>query len=183
MADLKLRLPSLYHSKMVRTGFTFLTLGLALKLALFPLHIWLPNAYTYAPSTIGALLAGTGTKVSAYALIRILYSVFTIDFDVNIIPFSKIFIFLSLIAIIFGSLLALAQKKLKKMLAYSSIGQIGYITLGISLANETALQGGIIHIFNHSLMKTSLFFIAGGIFYKYGIENIDEMRGIAKKCQ
>ncbi|MCX7771069.1 MAG: monovalent cation/H+ antiporter subunit D family protein [Proteobacteria bacterium] len=181
MADLKLRLPSLYHSKMVRTGFTFLTLGLMLKLALFPLHIWLPNAYTYSPSTISALLAGTGTKVSAYALIRILYSVFTIDFDVNIIPFSKIFIFLSLIAIVMGSLLALAQKNLKKMLAYSSIGQIGYITLGISLANESALQGSIIHIFNHSLMKTALFFIAGGFFYKQGIENIQDLKGIARK--
>lgn len=181
MYDLKLRLPSLFHSKTVRTGFTFLTLGLALKLALFPLHIWLPNAYTYAPSTIGALLAGTGTKVSAYALIRILYSVFTIEFDVNIVPFSKIFIYLSFIAIIMGSVLALSQKNLKKMLAYSSIGQIGYITLGISIANETALQGSVIHIFNHSLMKTSLFFIAGIISYLYGVDNIHDIRGIAKK--
>lgn len=181
MADIKLRLPSLYHSKMVKTAFAFLTLGFSLKLALFPMHIWLPNAYTYSPSTIGALLAGTGTKVSAYALVRILFSVFTLEFDVNVIPFNKIFIFISLIAIIFGSFLALSQKKLKKMLAYSSIGQIGYITLGISLTNETALQGSVIHIFNHSLIKTSLFFIAGGILYKMGLENIEDLRGVAKK--
>lgn len=181
MMDIKLRLPSLYHSNMVKTGFAFLTIGLSLKLALFPMHIWLPNAYSYAPSTIGALLAGTGTKVSAYVLIRMLFSVFTVEFDVNVIPFNKIFIVMSLIAIIFGSFLALSQRNLKKMLAYSSIGQIGYITLGVSLANQTALQGSVIHIFNHSLMKTSLFFIAGGMFYKLGIENIDDLKGISKK--
>lgn len=181
MADIKMRLVPHYHSKMVRTAFAFLTLGLSLKLALFPLHIWLPNAYTYAPSTVGALLAATGTKVSAYALIRVLYSVFTLEFDVNVIPFNKIFIFISLIAILSGSFLALSQKNLKKMLAYSSIGQIGYITLGIAMANEIALQGSILHIFNHSLMKGGLFFIAGGILYKNGIENISDMKGLGKK--
>lgn len=181
MADIKSRLVPLYHSKMVRTAFTFLTLGLCLKLALFPLHIWLPNAYTYAPSTVGALLAATGTKVSAYALIRVLYSVFTIDFDMKVIPFNKVFIFISLIAILAGSFLALSQKNLKKMLAYSSVGQIGYITLGIAIGNEISLQGSVLHIFNHSLMKCALFFIAGGIFYKKGIENISEMKGIASE--
>ncbi len=181
MADIKSRLVPIYHSKMVRTAFTFITLGLCLKLALFPLHIWLPNAYAYAPSSVGALLAATGTKVSAYALIRVLYSVFTIDFDTNVIPFNKVFVFISLIAILAGSFLALAQKNLKKMLAYSSIGQIGYITLGIAMSNEISLQGSVLHIFNHSLMKCALFFIAGGIFYKKGIENINDMKGIAKE--
>ncbi len=181
MADIKLRLVPLYHSKMVRTAFAFLTLGLSLKLALFPLHIWLPNAYTYAPSPVGALLAATGTKVSAYALIRILYSVFTIEFDINVIPFNKVFVFISLVAILAGSFLALSQKNLKKMLAYSSVGQIGYITLGLAMGNEIALQGSILHIFNHSLMKGCLFFIAGGLLYKRGIENISDMKGIAKE--
>mgnify|MGYP001093541474 CR=1 FL=1 len=181
MYDIKLRLPAVYSSKMVRTGFAFLTLGLCLKLALFPLHTWLPNAYTYAPSAIGALLAGTGTKVSAYALIRILYSVFTLEFDSKIIPFNFILLILSCVAIISGSFLAISQKNLKKMLAYSSVGQIGYISLGLSIANLNSLQGSIIHIFNHSLMKVSLFFIAGGIFIKYGYENINELKGIGRK--
>ncbi len=181
MADIKLRIVPLYHSKMVRTAFAFLTLGLMLKLALFPLHVWLPNAYSYAPSAMGALLAATGTKVSAYALIRILYSVFTIEFDMKIIPFNQIFLLISLVAILAGSTLALAQTNLKKMLAYSSIGQIGYITLGISLSNATSLQGSVLHIFNHSLMKGGLFLIAGGIFYKLNIENIYDMKGISKR--
>lgn len=181
MYDIKIRLVPLYHSKMVRTAFAFLTLGLSLKLALFPLHIWLPNAYTYAPSSVSAIFASGGTMVSAYALIRILYSVFTVEFDVNVIPFNKVFLVISLVAIISGSFLALSQRNIKKMLAYSSIGQIGYVTLGISLSNSTSLQGSVLHIFNYSLMKGALFFIAGGIFYRFGIENISEMRGIGKK--
>ncbi len=181
MADIKLRLVPQYHSKMVRTAFAFLTLGLMLKLAMFPLHVWLPNAYAYAPSAMGALLAATGTKVSAYALIRILYSVFTLEFDVKVIPFNTIFMVISVVAVLMGSILALSQKNLKKMLAYSSIGQIGYITLGISLSNSTSLQGSILHIFNHSLMKGGLFLIAGGIFYRLNIENISDLKGLSKK--
>ena len=181
MADIKLRIVPLYHSNMVRTAFAFLTLGLMLKLALFPLHVWLPNAYTYAPSAMGALLAATGTKVSAYALIRVLYSVFTLEFDLKIIPFNDILLYISVLAILMGSTLALSQGNLKKMLAYSSIGQIGYITLGISLSNATSLQGSVLHIFNHSLMKGGLFLIAGGLFYKFNIENIQDLKGISKR--
>jgi multicomponent Na+:H+ antiporter subunit D len=181
MADLAERLPQLYHSKVVLTAFAFFTVGLSLKLALFPLHIWMPNAYTYAPSAVSAILAATGTKVGAYALLRIMFTVFKLDFDIHVVPFTKIMLVLSSVAIIMGSVLAVAQTNIKRMLAYSSVGQIGYIVLGASLAGETAMAGSLLHILNHALMKGTLFLAVGAMVYRTGIEDISELRGMGRK--
>ncbi|MFQ5560266.1 MAG: monovalent cation/H+ antiporter subunit D family protein [Nitrospinota bacterium] len=181
MADLFQRLTPIYQNPGVITGFALISLGLFIKLALFPLHTWQPGAYGEAPSAVSALLASTGTKVSAYVLIRVLYSVFTPDFYFRDLPFQSILLGMSLVTIIAGSVLALAQTDIKRMLAYSSMGQIGYILLGISIGSEKALTGSLVHIFNHALMKGALFFVAGSVFYRVGTTLISNYRGLGKR--
>ena len=103
MGDLSQRLPALYGSNAVRTGFAFLTVGLFLKLALLPFHIWLPNVYTHAPSVVSVLMSATATKVSAYVLIRIMFTVFSASFDIEAVPVTKILLALSSTSIIRSS--------------------------------------------------------------------------------
>ncbi len=181
IADLQIRLPELFHSKMVLVSLGFFTAGLSLKLALFPLHTWLPGAYTYAPSVVSSLMAATATKVGVYAMLRIIFGIFKIEFDIHFIPVANILIVISSMAIIAGSALAITQTNLKRMLAYSSVGQIGYMILGAVLANKVAMTGGIIHILNHALMKGALFMVVGCIVYKTGIEDISGLRGMGRK--
>lgn len=179
--DMRERLPPMYNSKVVLTAFAFLTVGLSLKLALFPLHIWLPNAYTYAPSVISAVMAAISTKVIAYFTLRVIFTVFTINFAIKVVPITKILLFLSCLAMIAGSVLALSQTNIKRMLAYSSVGQIGYIVLGLAIMNTNALTGTMLHLLNHALMKGALFLAAGSLLYKTGIETILELKGIGQK--
>lgn len=181
MADLSVRLPGLYHSRVVLTAFAFFSVGLSLKLALFPLHIWMPNAYATAPSAVGAVLAATSTKVGAYALFRVMFTVFDIGFDLEVVPYTKILLVLSCLAIVAGSVIAIAQTSIKRMLAYSSVGQIGYMVLGAALANETAMVGGLLHILNHALMKGALFLVAGAVLYRAGVEDISGLRGMGRR--
>jgi multicomponent Na+:H+ antiporter subunit D len=181
MADLGERLPALYQSKVIHTAFAFFAVGLSIKIALFPLHNWLPGAYTYAPSAVSAIMAATGAKVGAYALIRVMFTVFRPEFAISGIQLNHIFLFFAVVAILAGSILAVAQTEIKKMLAYSSIGQIGYIILGIALLNLTGIKGSLIHILNHALMKGSLFLVAGAVVYKTGITNIADFKGLGKK--
>lgn len=181
MADLGQRLPALYQSGVVHVAFAFFAIGLSIKIALFPLHNWLPNAYTYAPSTVSAIMAATATKVGAYTLIRVLFTVFKPDFAISGVQLNQMFFFFSVTAILTGSILAVAQTNIKKMLAYSSIGQIGYIVLGVALLNQAGIIGSLLHILNHALMKGTLFLVAGAVVYSYGITNIADFKGLGKK--
>lgn len=169
------------QSRAVVAGLAFLTVGISLKLALFPLHAWLPNAYAYAPSWATAFLAATATKVAIYLLVRFYFSVFGMTADVRSLPVSEIIFALSVAAMFVASLVAVFETNLKRMLAYSSVAQIGYITLGISLANQAGLTGGIVHIVNHALMKAALFLAAGAIFYRACPVQIKELAGIGRK--
>jgi len=181
MADLAKLLPPLYKSRVILTAFALFTVGLSIKLALFPLHVWMPNAYTHAPSAVSSLLAATGTKVAAYVLLRVMFTVFHPNFDLNVIPVTRILLVLASIAILAGSMLAIAQTNLKRMLAYSSVGQIGYIVLGAMLVNRTGMTGALVHIVNHALMKGTLFLAAGAIVYKTGVETVEGLKGMGRK--
>ena len=182
IADIAARLPELYQTKAAFTALVFIAVGLSLKIALFPLHTWLPNSYAFAPSMISAVMAATATKVGAYVLIRVMFTVFTLEFF-NVSPFNiaSALMFFAVIAILAGSILAVAQTDIKKMLAYSSVGQIGYIALGISLMSVTGLTGSLMHLLNHALMKGALFLVVGIVVYKAGITTIEGMRGMGKK--
>jgi multicomponent Na+:H+ antiporter subunit D len=181
MADLAKLLPPLYHSKVVLIALAFFLIGTSIKMGLFPLHVWLPDAYTYAPSAVSSFIAPLMTKVMAYVLIRILFTVFQPAYSLKALPIGVILSWLAAAAILIGSIIAIVQSDLKRMLAYSSVANIGFIVLGIGLANRVGLIGGLLHILNHALMKAALFLIAGGVMYKMGMRNIYLFRGLRRK--
>ncbi len=180
MADLAQRLPEVADTRTIRAAFAFLTVGVSLKLALFPLHLWLPNAYTYAPSVVSAFLAATATKVAIYVLLRFFFTVFGAEYSLGELPLAKILMVLALTATLVASLVAVFQEDIKRMLAYSSVAQIGYIILAISFASATGLTAGIVHLFNHALMKGGLFLAMGCIFLRLGSVHIRDMEGIGR---
>ena len=165
----------------VIVGFAFMAVGLSLKLALFPLHGWLPNAYTYAPSAVSGLLASTATKVGAYVFIRVIFTLVGVNFAFGVLHTETALMVSAGAAIIIGSWLALKQTNLKKMLAYSSIGQIGYITLGFSLNNVNGLTASIIHLFNHALTKGSMFMALGVVVYRLCNARLKDVRGLGRQ--
>jgi multicomponent Na+:H+ antiporter subunit D len=181
MADLTKILPALYQSKVVLVAFAFFLVGVSLKMALFPLHVWLPDAYTYAPSPVSALLAPLMTKVGAYVMIRIMFTVFEPRFSIELIPATTILGWMAAGAILFGALLALAQSDLKRMLAYILVSEVGYIALGVGLANRNGLTGAILHILNDSFMMLALFLIVGAIMYRSGSREIPGLRYMHRK--
>ncbi len=181
MADLAERLPALFDSRTVRAALAFLTVGISLKLALFPLHLWLPNVYTYAPSIVTAFLAGTATKVAVYVLIRVIFTIFGVEFALGTMPLDDILLPLACAAIIIASLVAIFQEDVKRMLAYSSVAQIGYIAVGISLASATGLVASLVHLFNHALMKGALFLALGCVVYRVGAARISDIAGLGRQ--
>jgi len=181
MADMASRLGGLENSRAILAAMAFLTVGISLKLALFPLHVWLPNAYAYAPSVATVFLAATATKVAVYLLLRYFFTILGTVFVHKTLPIAEILLILSLAAMFGASLVAVFQHDVKRMLAYSSVGQIGYITLGIAIANQTGLTGGIVHLFNHALMKGALFMAIGAVFYQIGSVKLDDLAGIGKR--
>lgn len=161
MADVAAILPGSWDNPALAIGLGLMIVGIGVKMALFPFHGWLPDAYTQAPSATTALMAPLGTKVGAYALIRLLVFVFGGPLVADELPVADVVMWLSAIGIIYGSILAIAQRELKRMLAYSSVAQVGYIGLGIGLANPVALIGAVLHVVNHAVMKGALFLVAG----------------------
>ena len=181
MADMAVRLREVEQTRTVTAAFAFLTIGLATKIALFPLHQWLPNAYTYAPSVVTSFMAGTATKVAVYVLLRLSLTVFGVEFSFQAMPLPSLLMPLALLAMFTASLVAIFQQDVKRMLAYSSVAQIGYMVLGISLASLAGLTGGIVHLANHALMKTLLFCVTGCIFVRIGSTHIDDLRGLGRE--
>ena len=181
MADLFQILPDLYQSKVVLVAFAFFMVGVSLKMALFPLHVWLPDAYTYAPSAVSALLAPLMTKVGAYVMIRIMFTVFEPYFSIELIPVAAVLGWMAAGAILFGAVMALAQTDLKRMLAYILVSEVGYIALGVGLANRAGLTGAILHILNDSFMMLALFLVVGAIMYRSGKREIPQLRYLHRR--
>ena len=169
------------HSRAIVAALAFITVGISLKLALFPLHAWLPNAYAYAPSWVTVFLSATATKVAIYLLVRYFFSIFGVAIDFRDLPVTEIVIALSVAAMFVASLIAVFQTDLKRMFAYSSVAQIGYITLGIGLANLAGLTGGLVHIANHALIKAALFLAVGAVFLRVGTVRLSDLAGIGRK--
>lgn len=170
MVDIGQILPLIHDSRPVTVGLVLIVLGVCIKMGIFPLHQWLPDAYTHASSAATALIAPVGTKVAVYVLIRTLI---IYDFP----PIIDLLSWVAALSIVVGSILAITQSNIKRMLAYSSVANIGYITLGITLANPLAFIGALLHIINHALMKMVLFMVAGGIFKQMGTLSISRLRG------
>jgi len=180
MADLSARLPALYDSWAVFGAVAFLLVGFGIKTALFPLHTWLPDAYSVAPAAVTVIFSALVSKVGAYSLIRVLFTIFRIEVVSELIPVVPALTWVAAATILVGSLFAISQTDIKKMLAYSSMAHIGYVVLGVGLAVEMGMTGGIFHIFTHALATGCLFFCAGGVIYKTGIRRIDDFRGLGR---
>ena len=181
LADLQTRIPQIQDSRPLLAAFAFITVGLALKAALFPLHLWLPNAYAYAPSGVSAFMAATATKVSLYVLLRFTFTLFGAEFAFGELPLHWVLLVPAVIAMFAGSFSAIFQRDIKRMLAYSSVAQIGYITLAIALASQAGVQAAMLHMFNHGLMKAALFCALGCIFYRIGSTRIEDMAGLGRQ--
>ena len=181
MADLAVRIPDVAATRTVHTAYAFIVIGICLKLALFPLHLWLPNAYTYAPSAVTALMAATATKVAIYVLVRFIYTVFGPEFSFGDMPTVNLLVPLAVVGLLSTSVVAIGQDKIKRMLAYSSVAQIGYMVLGIGMATTAGLTAALLHVFNHALMKGALFMVLGCIAIRFGTSQIEAFRGLGRR--
>ncbi|NJN51455.1 MAG: monovalent cation/H+ antiporter subunit D family protein [Gammaproteobacteria bacterium] len=157
LADMEQRLAEVTDLKPILVAGGFITVGLALKAAVFPLHFWLPNAYRFAPHAVTVFLAACSTKVAIYVLLRFDFFVFQNNLANHDLQFAGFFLPLAVLGIVIGSAVALFERDLKRLLAYSSIAQLGYVLLGAALVSVGGLTAGILHLFNHALAKGALF--------------------------
>jgi len=181
LAHLAELLPAVAETRTVRAGLAFLTVGIGLKLALFPLHLWLPNAYAYAPSVVSALLAASATKVALYALIRVLFTLFGAALVFDTLGVQQILLPLAALGVLACSTVAIFQRDLKRLLAYSSVAQVGYMLLGVGLGSVGGLAAALNHLFNHALMKGALFMALGAVCYRLGSVQLRDLAGIGRR--
>ncbi|WP_224332253.1 monovalent cation/H+ antiporter subunit D family protein [Haloprofundus halobius] len=183
MADLAEKLAGVgYGSTLVRASFALVVTGLAVKTALYPLHTWQPEAYASAPDSVSALISALVSTVSAYALARVVYSVYTVDFLASVAYAREFVLVLAGVSIVAGSVLAVMQSELKRMLAYSSVSQFGLVVAAFAVANEAAVTGGLVHLVGHAVMKGGLFLAVGAIAARTGARYVGEFDGLADRA-
>lgn len=171
MYDIAEILKGFENSSTVLVAFILCMIGIWIKMALFPMHVWLPNAYTYAPTAFSRVVAPLMTKVMVYVMVRLMITVFGLDYIFNTLNLSAAVVWLATIAILAGGIIALAQKNLKKMLTYIIVCEIGYMVGGAWMGNTQAMTGAILHILNDAIMTFALFLAVGNMVYK--IESVD----------
>jgi multicomponent Na+:H+ antiporter subunit D len=178
MADIARILPTLNTPVATATAIAFVLVGLWIKMAFFPLHSWLPNAYSQAPTGAGTMVAPLMTKVTVYLMIRLILATFTpaLVFSHPLITSGAVWA--ATLAIVCGSVLALGQKDLRRMLTYIIIAEVGYMVGGIFLANANGLTGSILHIVNDALMTLCLFLVVAAIIYRQGTVSLVSLQGI-----
>ncbi len=179
ISDLAVLLPAVEDSSTVRTALAFMVVGIGVKLGMMPLHFWLPNAYTRAPSLVSAFLAATATKVAIYVLLRIVFTLFGTDMFVGSGLAPTVFV-LGILAMFVASFTAIFQANVKRMLAWSSLAQVGYILAGLSLCTIPGVSAAVLHVFNHGLMKAALFMALAGVAARVGSTRIEDMAGLGR---
>ncbi|EBA02319.1 NADH dehydrogenase/oxidoreductase [Rhodobacterales bacterium HTCC2150] len=180
MADIAERIADQGANRTIQAAFAFIIVGMGLKAAIYPLHLWLPNAYTYAPSAVTVFLAATATKAAIYVILRFSFSVFQPEFMFETLTFEYLVLPLALLAMFAASFIAIFQTDLKRLLAYSSLAQIGYMLLGIALMNETGITAAIVHLFNHGITKAVLFMGVGAIVLRTGSSFLYRIQGMGR---
>jgi len=183
MADLSQQLAEVgYTSPLILTGFVLIMIGLGVKTALFPLHTWQPDAYTESSDSVTVHIAALVSTAAAYAIFRVTFAVFTPSFASAVPVALDALTIAALLSIILGSVFAIMQTNLKRMLAYSSVSQFGLVIVGVSVINETALVGSLVHLVGHAVMKAGLFIAIGGLSIVAGGYELEDMRGIAQRA-
>jgi len=182
MSHIAERLPAAFDSsmQMVIMSFVLIAIGIGIKIAVFPLHGWLPDAHSIAPSPVSALLSGVTVKIGIYCLIRVVYSVFSTEIFL-LISNNNILLVLGVVTLLFGASMALAQKDLKRLLAYSTINQLGIVLIGLGIGTELGLTGALFHILNHAIMKSALFFCAGIMITETGTREVKGLSGFGRQ--
>ena len=180
LADMAERMHTVQGSRPVLAALAFLTVGISLKLALFPLHQWLPNAYAYAPSAVSAFLAATATKVAVYVLVRFYFTVFGASQVFGRLPMQEMMLLLALAGMFAASTIAIFQTDLKRLFAYSSVAQIGYIVLGLSFGSATGLTATLVHLLNHGITKGAIFLLLGLVAFGVGGTSLARVRGLGR---
>ncbi len=180
MADLSARLATLGDSSVVQAGFAFIVVGLGIKAAMFPLHGWLPGAYSFGPSLIVIFLAATATKTSIYLMARFIFDVFPdgAAFGRNFIAW--VLAPLAATAAIVCSIQATFEREIRRILAFSSVAQVGLILLGLSLATILGASAGLFYLMAHALMKMTLFMAVGGLAISLPARRLDDFAGVAR---
>ena len=181
LADMGERIAAVRGTRPVLAALAFLTVGISLKLALFPLHQWLPNAYAYAPSAVTSFLAATATKVAVYVLLRFYFSVFGESAVFAQLPMREAMLLLALAGMLVASTIAIFQTDAKRLFAYSSVGQIGYIILGLSFDSVSGLTATIVHLFNHGVTKGAVFLLLGTVALAMGGTSLARIRGLGRR--
>ena len=179
MADLTTHVPTIVGTAPFGVAVTFIVLGLAIKMAVFPLHAWQPDAYAYAPAAVTGFMAAVMSKVSAYALFRILY--FVLRAEGAAAQIISVMGWVAIAGAVAGSVMALAQTDVRRMLAYSSVSQMGFILFGFSLLNPDALTGALLHIVNHAVMKGCLFLAVGVIVWRTRAVTVNGFSGMSQR--
>jgi len=154
----------------------FLIVGFGTKAGIAPFHPWLPDAHAEAPTPVSALLSGVMLKVAIYALVRTV-SIFYPE-HASVATFA---LALGVFTLVLGDLMALAQDDVKRMLAYSSVSQMGYVLMGFGIGTQLGLYAGLFHLVNHALAKSLLFLAAGAVIYSTGVRSISQLGGLAKR--
>jgi multicomponent Na+:H+ antiporter subunit D len=181
IADMELRLAELSDTNLIYVAAGFITIGLALKAAIFPLHAWMPNAYTYAPHIVTAFIAACSTKVSLYVLLRLDFFVFQPNLTGHESQFVLFLMPLAVLGILFGSIAAIFEQNLKRILAFSSVAQIGYILLGASLVSVAGFNAAVLHFFNHALAKSALFLAVACLALRFASLRLDQLGGAGRQ--
>jgi len=176
------KLQAVFNSstRMVLMSFVLIATGMGIKIAVFPLHGWLPDAHSMAPSPVSALLSGVTVKIGIYCLIRVVYTVFSAEMFF-LINSHNILMVLGVVSLLFGASMALAQKDLKRLLAYSTINQLGIVLIGLGIGTELGLTGALFHILNHAIMKSTLFFCAGIMIAETGTREVQGQNGFGRQ--
>ncbi len=175
IADLSQRLPALIESKAVMGGLIFMFIGLAIKMALMPLHGWLPDAYSDAPTPTVPLLAGLVTKVALLVWVRILYWVMVPGVNGESLAIFALVSTFGMLASVAGACLAIGQRDLKRMFAYGGISHVGLVLVGVGQANEAGLTGALYYLLNDAVMQCALFVLAGFLALRHGVSSLDDL--------
>ena len=180
LADMAVRVGEVADTMPVLIASGFLITGLALKAAIFPMHAWMPNTYQFAPTPVTVFFAACSTKVALFVLMRFDFLVLQPNLSDHSMLFSAILIPLAVTAFLVGSVVAVFERDLKRMLGYSSVAQIGYIVLAASLVTTAGTTAAIVHMFNHALMKSALFMAVGVLVLRFGSSKLDDLAGAGK---
>ncbi len=181
MADLAERLVEARDTRTIHVALAFMLIGLSVKLAVFPLHQWLPNAYAESPSAVSTFLAGSATKVVYFQLMRVIFTLFGASYIFGEARLGTLLVPLSLLAMFLGSAAAVYQSSLKRLLAYSSIAQVGYLTLALALGTEEGLRAGLLHLMAHAVTKAGMFAVVAIIVDRLGTDHIAALQGLSRR--